>query len=527
MERNNLALLGVLALALVAAGIAFYVADDGGPKPTVGAPAAAPLSRAKIKGSPLQSRLARKGVQIKPMRVAAIALGEPDDAGASTLKHLEKAPEGPPPKGSRILFVTWDTVRADHVSAYGYFRQTTPTFDALAGDGLLFEHFIVPQSTTLPSHVSMFTGVHPDEHGVTGNSASGSRRFVPPANLTPLARHLSDAGYRTAAFVSSSPVKQYSGIANGFQDWSEPKGRWRRAIDTTLGAKAWIAEAPEDRPFLLWVHVYDPHSPYTMPIGYEKTFGGPEELDGWLAERGIDNTPLGKKGNRSAANAVNNYDAEIRYIDDQLKVLLEALAARGFDDTIVVVAGDHGEGLRQHGHLEHGLVWEEQLAAPLVIKAPGTAPQRIATLTTAQDVLPVLAAVGDLPGEDALLAPASGRNVLADRNDRPILSRLSRRQLRDLKVGGNEPMQWSLRTSTHQLIFRETGDHDLYDLRTDPHALHDIADANPALVAELSAQIEALNALHAKRATELGAGETEPLDPAIVEELEALGYVDE
>jgi arylsulfatase A-like enzyme len=522
MERTNLALGGVLALAVIAAGVAFYVAGPSEPAPSdnVGQAGQKAKVKNKLRG-PLRKKLNTK-IEKGGLRTINIPAMRNDEFGS--VVQREKAPDGPPPKGSRLLFVTWDTVRADHVSAYGYFRPTTPNFDSLAAEGLLFENFIVPQATTLPTHVSLFTGVHPDEHGVIGNSDSGARRFIPPPNLEPLARHLTDEGYLTAGFVSSTPLKSFSGAAEGFQTWSEPGRRWRRASETTRIAREWLSEVPEDRPFLAWVHLYDPHAPYHTPVGYEKVFGDESELNPWMEERGL----LHEREKLAAklVGSVDAYDREIRFVDDQLKPLLAELESRGFSDTVVVVVGDHGEGLGQHGHLEHGLVWEEQLAAPLAIRAPGVKPERVTTLTTAQDLLAILAGVADLPNEADLLQQVSGRNVLADRGDRPVLSRLSRRRVQDNTPIGDEPMQWSLHSDTHHFIYRETGAHSLFDRKADPHALNDIAPANPELVAEFAAQVEALNALHAKRAVELGAGKTAPLDAATVEDLKELGYLD-
>jgi len=522
MQRSTLlSLVAVVALAAGAAGLTLFLAPPAeGPAPEPVFTGDAAQKQADRRLRKLKKPMLRKvgAGRLRPLKFKTKVLGE---ATVAPVLQREKTPEGPPPQGSRLLIVTWDTVRADHVSSYGYFRETTPSFDALAAQGVLFENYIVPQSTTLPTHVSMFTGVHPDEHGITGNSASGARRFVAPDDLHPLARHLTDAGYATAAFVSSAPVKQYSGIAEGFQAWGEPRRRFRYASNTTQAATSWIADAAEDRPFFLWVHYYDPHAPYRTPPGYADVFPK-ESIKPWLEQRGL---AEGKDLAKRVAN-INAYDAEIRYVDDQLPVLLAALEARGWSDTIVLVAGDHGEGLDQHGHAEHGLVWSEQLAAPLALRAPGLAPERISTLTTAQDLLPMLAAVGDFPNEEQFTRQSTGRNVLEDRSDQPVLSRTSRRQLTKLKHGGDQVMAWSLNTPAYQFIYREDGNHSLFDRTADPFALTDIASSNPAVVARLTAQVESQRAQHAEKAAALGAGKTEPISAETVEDLKALGYLD-
>lgn len=468
-------------------------------------------------------RVRRSKVKLRPrQRRAPLPPVEADWVDPS-LQELQPAPEGDVPEGSRLVIVTWDTLRADRVGAYGYPRATTPTFDALAAQGLLFERFLVPQATTLPTHVSLFTGAHPDAHGITGNSAGGDRRFVAPEELPPIAAHLSARGYRTAGFVSSSPLKVHSGIANGFQEWSEPSGRWRSAEETSRSADMWIRRVPDDRPFLLWVHHYDAHRPYVTPEGYEDVLGDPEVLRPLLEERGL--VRNGRVPD-PMVNISNRYDTEVRYVDDQLQPVLQALEARGFDDAIIVVVGDHGEGLGQHRHKEHGLVWEEQLHSPFVIRAPGVEPARIPTLTTAQDLLSILAAVGDFPDEDELLLGGSGRNVLEHSEDEPVLSRISRRQLRDLWEGGSEIMTWSLHTGTHQLLYRVDGNHSLFDLTVDPFALKDVARSEPEKLSELVGEAEARIEAYQRRAAELGSGQTEALPEDMALELEALGYVE-
>jgi arylsulfatase A-like enzyme len=528
MERTNLALAAVLGSALIAAAAAVYITG------ATEAPQAPTSDDIKADTKPpfRSARLNVGKIKLTPTNVKIGIGGKLRAPPEPTLEQKMRAPTGPPPEGDRILFVTWDTVRADHVSAYGYPRPTTPTFDALAAEGLLFERFIVPQSTTLPTHVSLFTGAHPDEHGVLANSASGRRRFVAPEQLPPLAQHLHEAGYWTAAFVSSTPLKDFSGIATGFQAWSQPEGRQRPGMRTTEEALSWLEEVPEDRPFLLWVHYYDPHHPYRMPPGYQGKVPDVDAVDVLLEERGL--LTGEQEMDERVKGRIERYDAEIRYVDKQLADLLAALETRGFsDDTVVVVAGDHGEGLGQHDHLQHGLVWPEQTAAPLAIRAPGTAPRRVKTLTSAQDVLPTLASVADLPDEARLLAGASGRNVLdhpEGQESVPILTRTSMRQLKELKGhpahgGGNHDMAWALHTDTEMLVYVPEGEHELYDTTTDPYATKNIAGERPERVAELVKQIEALHEKHAARAAAIGAGRTEPLDDRTIEDLEALGYV--
>lgn len=445
-------------------------------------------------------------------------------AGATGDERLLPEPDGAIPEGQRLLVVTWDTVRADHTSAYGYDRDTTPALKALAEKGVRFADFIVPQSTTLPTHVSVFTGTHPDEHGVIGNSAGGKYAFVPPDTLPTLARHLNDHGYLTAGFVSSAPLKKYSGIADGFQVWNEPTVRVRSALATTENALDWLASIDDERPFLLWVHMYDPHAPYRAPKAVQGTLGEKDFTD-TLATTKADTT---RWKPHVLQRWRENYDLEIRACDDQLARLIRAVEVR-FPDTVVTVVGDHGEGLGQHGHKEHGLTWPEQLLAPWVLAGPGIPPQLVEGPTTASDVLPTLAAAAHLPAEDALLAHVTGldaRGSLPD--DRAILARTSPRQLMDLeKTADIDTLSWSLTDARHHFIWHPEQPAQLYDRTEDPHALRDIAGDNADLVASFTARVAEQRATMHELSEKLGSGRTKALEAETAAELEALGYLED
>ena len=122
-----------------------------------------------------------------------------------------------------IVLITLDTTRADHLGAYGYFRDTSPRIDAFAEESIVFEHAIAPMATTLPTHVSILTATYPLEHGVLANVMHGGRRFVPAAGLRSFATVCREQGYRTAAFVSAAPLKRDSGIQAGFEEFFEPE----------------------------------------------------------------------------------------------------------------------------------------------------------------------------------------------------------------------------------------------------------------------------------------------------------------
>ncbi|HZO10231.1 MAG TPA: sulfatase, partial [Myxococcota bacterium] len=228
----------------------------------------------------------------------------------------------------RVLFVTWDTTRADHVGAYGGAART-PRFDELAKRGVLYEHAEACAPITLPSHASMLTGVLPREHGARDNAIfqlAGAARLLPEA--------LKEQGFKTGAFVAAYVLDPKFGLAQGFDVYDAPDASaasqsWS-VVERPAGAVAdaairWIdALRPDDR-FFLWVHFYDPHEPLAP-------------------------------ADEHARAGVSPYDLEIERCDRELGRLLDHLRGRGLDrGLITAVTADHGESLGEHGERTHGV----------------------------------------------------------------------------------------------------------------------------------------------------------------------------
>src|SRR4029453_6535003 len=263
--------------------------------------------------------------------------------------------------------VSFDTTRFDHTSLSGYARDTTPQLRALAAQGASFGLAYAPTATTGPSHASLFTGLSPLRHGVVKNGAPL------PAGLETLAERLSGAGYRTAGFVSSFVISHRFAFEQGFATFDDAFDRetstfteafWegrrveggfdRRADKTTRRAVRWLEANGPRGAFFLFVHYFDPHAPYGAPAGWAGRFDpGP--------------------GADALARDVAHYDDEIAFADAQLGELVGALDRLGLASrTVLVVTADHGEGLMDHGHMQHGVhVYEEQVGVPLVVRCPG------------------------------------------------------------------------------------------------------------------------------------------------------------
>lgn len=427
----------------------------------------------------------------------------------------------PTERPSDVIVITLDTTRADHLGTYGYYRETSPRLDRFAATSLVFDRFIVPMATTLPTHMSLWTGVWPTEHGIEANVMHGGKAFVPSPGLSSLAQILQDKGYATGAFVSAAPLDDQSGALEGFGHHTQPKRYERPAEQTTDDALAWLGE--QDGPMLMWVHYYDPHNPFRAPEAYTDLFDPNDaRVSTWMTERNI--SPVAKRPTGQKVRAkpsIHGYDAEIRYMDDQFGRLLEGLEMSGrLGNALVVVMGDHGEGLNQHDQPAHGLVWNEQLHAPLFIKAPGVLPERVDAITSAADVFPTALALVDLPGEASFLKQVSGRDVRATTDKRPVLSQTSRRQL---EFG--QPLTYALTGERYKCTMVEGQPAVLFDLETDPFELAPISESPEltACQAELTQTLEAQRA----RAKALGSGQTTDVDADRMDELRELGYLDD
>ncbi len=272
----------------------------------------------------------------------------------------------PPIDRPSVLLMTLDTTRADRLGAYGKDQAGTQILDALAREGTLFEWAFTSTPITLPAHASILTGTYPDRHGVHDNG------WALQPELVTLAEALSEAGYRTAAFVSAFPLYSRFGLDRGFETYDDelPTQRTaqrtlpqRSAEEVVKEASAWLATLGPDDPFFLWVHFYDPHNTYSPPPPYQQ----------WYAS--------------------DPYQGEIAYMDNWIGKLLENLEATGrANDTIVAVVADHGEALGQHGERTHAeLIYNSTMRVPMILRgAQISAGRRVSEPVSVVDLLPTV-----------------------------------------------------------------------------------------------------------------------------------------
>jgi arylsulfatase len=425
------------------------------------------------------------------------------------------------------VVITIDTLRADHLGCYGYFRPTSPVLDALATESVWFANAVTTMATTLPAHVSLWTSRYPLQTGVTSNgrrlTIDGERldRMGGDKNRVRLfAELLRELGYSTAAFVSATPVKKNTGINAGFDLFDQPAVGGRKAAVTTERVIEWLDSEPE-QPFFLWVHYFDPHKPYDPPEPFRQAFETEPGLIQFLKERGVPNPT------DPHIHEVNNlYDGEILSTDTEIGHLLDRLRASGlYDRSTLVVTSDHGEGLGQHNWIGHGKINNEQLFVPLMIKFPkesGLNGQRVERLVSLIDVVPTLTESLGLPLSDTDRRHFSGINVLAGRSVRDFAlaqrSTVSKKWKLE-KQGQRE--KFALVGERWKYLFTSTQQDELFDMREDRDELTNLIGVETATAEKMREK------LLEEIASYSGSDDFRVVEetlPAILEELRAHGY---
>lgn len=445
------------------------------------------------------------------------------------------------PDRPNVLLVSIDSLRADHVGAYGHAKDTTPTIDALARDGALFAWAITSAPWTIPAHATLLTGLPPEVHRVT----SYTRRLAPEA--VTLAEVLRDSGWDTAAFVSGPTVSARYGFEQGFGSFDESVSEREQSekrqsptsptvvslVDAFL--QSWSDDGRR-RPFFVFLHLWDVHYDYAPPPPYDRMFD-PDYQGDLTTENYMRNARIRRGMDARDLDHVRAlYDGEIRLTDDHLGTLVERLREMGvLDDTIVVVTSDHGDEFFEHGLKGHAVsVFDEVLHVPLVIRFPGrvAAGLRVEQQVRLMDVpATILGLAGVRP------PPGFGAPSLAERHRAtdlsPALAPGSRTPVPVLPAFSQNTVGFrheSIRTPTAKLITvtkpRDGGKRTLlFDLAADPGERKNLVRAEPAppFAALLQSTLEAWQA---EAAREADRSVKNVPQPAQEERLRALGYVE-
>jgi arylsulfatase A-like enzyme len=399
-----------------------------------------------------------------------------------------------PAERPHVLLVLVDTLRADHVGAYGYPRDTTPNLDAFAREGVLFENARSQAPCTFPSVNSLLTSLHPERFRAGRGGSLGL-----PDGLPTLPGILRAHGYRTVA-VSASPIVRRSpsphnpegGFGADFDRFDESCFRTKQAACIHAEALRSLAEA--GGPLFLYLHYMDPHDPYRPPGDHPRRFatrptgrdfvdrGDPNPISRWLyAPPGAASPPL-EIGDAEIEHLRDLYDEEIRYFDEQFGRLLGALERRGLRErSIVLLASDHGESFLERRDIKHCRhLHETQIRTPLVLRAPGLAGgRRIPEPAQNLDIVPTLLDLLGIPPEAYGFEGRSLVPWLEGGGDgaRPVF--------------GAWGSQRSVVAGSLKLIAELGSDRArLYDLAADPQERHDLVAARPGEVRRLRALLE-------------------------------------
>jgi arylsulfatase A-like enzyme len=450
------------------------------------------------------------------------------------------APSPRPP----VVLVVNDTMRRDRLGVYGG-KARTPAFDALARDGLRFDHAYSQAPWTRPAIATLLTGLNPSQHGV--GMERGEERKTPRAvapEFATLAELLRDAGYRTAAFVSNPWMEERFGFDQGFEVYDVSFARWGAGeggpkLDGAAvsdKALAWLDTIPADAPWFLYVHYLDSHRPYpaltlgdleaqrervSAPPRAPETDAVREELRGVVRVLGTRGAPLVEP---RVAMAEIAYEKGIERFDTALGRLLAGIERRPDGArAAVIVTSDHGEAFWDRGYGNHGRgLHDDELAIPLAMRLPGVTgpPDGVACLTGLVDVVPTLCAylgiacAPDLAGQ-SLLAPVPRRRWMVS------------------EAVGTAPRHRAIRDARWKLIWQPDGAPDgpranaysLYDVAADPGETRDlVASEDPAVRETLAALTAALATAGPEQP--LHAAPSVPIERPVEERLRALGYVD-
>ncbi len=429
-----------------------------------------------------------------------------------------------------VVLITLDPVRADHLGAYGYPRETSPFIDSLAERGVVFEHAVSSCSYTAPAHASIFTSLHPFQHRVLENGHPVSD------SLVTLAEMLQQRGYETAAFVSARFLKE---LRQGFDLFDYPVGltrinAYRSARKTVNHALKWLEQPQRSKKSFVWLHLFDvheAHEPRTRIAARDleavtKSAPG-ASLQRFLRTRhGVADEFL----DAETLDVVDRYDAQIHFVDSALRRLFNRAGRDPRNaDSVWIVTADHGEGLWTHGARGHGgHIYQEQVRVPLIFhftKRPVDA-RRIQALVRHVDILPTVVELVDesQAGEESQLQGRSLMALIAGAIDSlPAAYAFSQR--RSAKPWEADREIYSLQDRGFKYIARSRGPDEFYDLIEDPFESNNLVDAPSP---ELERFRQALRSQYREpNEAAVDGEEVPPIAPEYREELEALGYLEE
>ncbi|GMU93033.1 MAG: hypothetical protein AMXMBFR4_20910 [Candidatus Hydrogenedentota bacterium] len=502
----------------------------------------------------LSNRRANRKAVKSSQRQAQLDAAERDSRMAR--ENLPPLPEGP---YTNVLLITIDTLRVDRMSCYGASRETTPTIDAVAKEGMLFEHAYAQRNSTWPSLATIMTSQYPVQHGVRHNGL-----MMKNDSLT-LAEILAQHGYLCAASYANATSQNWEGFHFRYPIDHEPVDE--RA---THAAVKWLNEHKGHK-FFMWLHYLAPHQDYTPPQEFRKyvdaAYDGP--IDG--SKESITNATVKRfeVTDRDLQQVFNLYDGELLYVDNEVKKVLDVLRDQGvYDHTLIIISSDHGEELYDHhGYFGHGAsLYDGVLRVPLILRLPGTIPagKRDATvvqhLTIAPTVLDVLGipipeafagkslaplfrgekadfgpAISEMKDQILTIRTADYKYIYNPTNYKPRKLNEERRQRAGIgaarvgKGGGTDveaDVDVDESTVDPELLVMQMKEQELYYVAEDPLEKKEISEGKPDVVESLKKELAAFQSEYRWAfGHEVDKRIQTEIDPELKEKLEAMGYV--
>jgi len=426
------------------------------------------------------------------------------------------------PKRPNVVLISIDCLRADHVGAYGYPRDTTPRIDAFAADGVVYETAVAAAPWTLPAHMSMFTGLPPSIHGAT-------KTRMLDESVGYLPELLAEAGYRVDGLVSVPTLSPEFGFDRGFHTY---RFFFNPGAANTVDAGRELLRRGGGRSHFLFLHLIDVHWPYLPPEEFRTRFADrPPDISGLLQQVLHDVPP---RRQEQIDQAVNLYDGELAHVDRELGRLFDYMKETGiYDSSLILLTADHGEAFYEHGYWKHTqTLYSEMLRVPLIVKWPGESPTgRVSSLVSQVDIAPtVLETVG--LESSSTWARDLGQYVDEPELERSVVSEVSWNALpsrparRKVAFRNNEYKYIALLEgpTLGELSIDGIRKEELYHLQDDPAETTNLAHQSQSEIRSFRQDLQAYLA-EAQRLRSTRRGQEVVVDEVLRERLEALGYV--
>jgi arylsulfatase A-like enzyme len=434
-------------------------------------------------------------------------------AGGLALFLASRVTDTPPATPKNLILISLDTLRADHIGAWGYGRPTTPRLDEFFSEATVFRRAVAQANATIASHASLFTSQYPTSVVFGTKLLEGTHT---------LAQQLHSAGFQTGAEVDGGNLSREFGFDRGFESYQDSRGSAQDLVDR---AENWV-EAHADAPFFLFLHTYEPHTPYNDRREHVELFGDAarfteEELGASffadLEEKGV------RVSDGDLQEFIARYDAGIRRTDDAIGGFLDFLDQRGLlETTLIVLTSDHGEEFLEHGRFGHFQIFlDPNLRVPLAFRLPGSPGRVFEETVELTDIIPTVRQLFGLPLLEGFVGRDLSPQILF--GARPDPSRVAYSQ-----AGFGRGFHTVIDGRHQLLVKRDTGRAELFDLESDPQARVNIASEFPGKVAELRAVLDSrLSASQAAGHARRQRVRQKPLelDERRQQELKALGYI--